>query len=556
MRIMSELGSTFSKTVVILCIVGCIAIYGIYLSQKIVNENEAERIINSVWEQASKERKRLDPEEVEFENDEDEISSEYEATRSEYSFFVLPGSTLNLIKIETGKKQISSGVCRALEVKLAEVHWRDVFEKVVIVDRQGNEKTNIMAYSCPHETVPALRFYVPFVTGEITEGDEEEKSEEDSDEQASEEEEYEMPALPPPVSAPISNSSAPVKRASFPTISSDTPKTTTSSCPFGTSLGGKGSLANNGCRCNNSGEKWDGNKCILSACPSGSSKNASGAKTNVAGCYCNPETPLWSGQRCVGKCPGNKILVDDKCLCPEGKYTKKGSPELCVECNETADCFSGSKCIENSCVLDKDAADCSWGVCQTCDENGVRKNILGRHGCETAGLQGLCNDNGTCYPTQGRRCSSVRGCPSGSFCNYGGVFNSTKGQKGKFGQTPNVCQLVNPQEFTYKQVTYYYNTEKDLKSWCRASSNKPNCMWGYLAKSGAESWCYSLGKRLLTKDEMADVWDVLKAQLPQTYTGYSYWVQEGVWMENKKGRRSFGKGHPDGYGGKGGVVCR
>ena len=93
-------------------------------------------------------------------------------------------------------------------------------------------------------------------------------------------------------------------------------------------------------------------------------------------------------------------------------------------------------------------------------------------------------------------------------------------------------------------------------SWCRAANNKPNCLWGYLSKNGAESWCASLRKQLLTKDEMSKVWPILKNELPQTYTGYAYWVQEGVWLEDKKGRRSFGNGHPDGYGGAGGVVCK
>ena len=81
-------------------------------------------------------------------------------------------------------------------------------------------------------------------------------------------------------------------------------------------------------------------------------------------------------------------------------------------------------------------------------------------------------------------------------------------------------------------------------------------MWGYLSKQGAESWCASLGKRLLTEEEMSKVWDILKKELPQTYTGYIYWVQEGAWVVDKKGRRSFSKGRPDGYGGKGGVVCQ
>ena len=234
---------------------------------------------------------------------------------------------------------------------------------------------------------------------------------------------------------------------------------------------------------------------------------------------------------------------------------KSDNPDLCVECNENSDCYSGAECVDHKCLTGKET-DCRWGICQTCDENGQRYNIGSDQACETAGLQGMCNGNGTCYPTEGRRCSSVRSCPSGYFCNYGGTLNSSKKQKGKFGQTPNVCQLVTPQEFTYKKVTYYYNSEQDLKSWCRAANNKPNCIWGYLAKSGAESWCASLGKRLLTKAEMASVWNKLKEKLPQTYRGYAYWVQEGVWIEDKKGGRSFGKGNIDGYGGKGGVVCR
>ena len=88
------------------------------------------------------------------------------------------------------------------------------------------------------------------------------------------------------------------------------------------------------------------------------------------------------------------------------------------------------------------------------------------------------------------------------------------------------------------------------------SSECFKCDPGYLAKPGAESWCASLGKRLLTKTEIAAVWDVLKKDLPQTYKGYAYWVQEGVWLEDKQGRTVFVKGRSDGYGGRGGVVCK
>ena len=111
-------------------------------------------------------------------------------------------------------------------------------------------------------------------------------------------------------------------------------------------------------------------------------------------------------------------------------------------------------------------------------------------------------------------------------------------------------------EFVHKKVTYYFNSQKDLKSWCRAANNKPNCLWGSLAKPGAESWCASVGKRLLTKAEMAKVWTVLRKHLPQTYKGYAYWVQEGVWLEDKAGKLRFSTVYPDGYGGRGVVVCR
>ena len=213
--------------------------------------------------------------------------------------------------------------------------------------------------------------------------------------------------------------------------------------------------------------------------------------------------------------------------------------------------------MNKNCVNSQDnQTDCRWGVCQTCDTSGSRQNLEKNAECETSGLPGACNGNGICYPTQGKQCASLAQCPVGSFCNYGGTLNSSKRQKGVFGQTPNVCQIVSPLRFTYKDTVYYYNSEKDLKSWCRAANNKPNCKWGYLAKPGAESWCASLGKRLLTKAEIADVWSELRQVLPKTYTGYAYWISEGVWLENQTGKIGFIKGRPDGYGGRGGVVCK
>ena len=542
MSLMSESGSTFSKTVGILVIVGILAIYGIYASQKAINDIHADDILNGVWEYARQEKNRIDPDAPEEEKDKTYIPSEALKRRG-YGLTTMPDSTPTLIKVETEKKSISPGVCRALKRKFLESLWWGLFSKVSVIDRMGDEKTDVLIYDCPHEKIPSLRFYIIFA---------ESKPQETEAETSDEEKTESAPALPP-VTAPMpAQTPSPAPRP----VSSSSSTYKSSSCPAGTSVNGRGGPASSGCRCNGSGEFWNGRVCETGTCPAGSSKSALGDKTNVPGCRCNPETPVWSGNRCISKCLGDKVLAPNgECICPDGKMTKKDAPNVCVECNEDADCFGEYSCVDNRCTTDL-GDDCRWGICQTCDENSVRRNILEDQACETAGLQGRCNRNGTCYPSGGRRCSSARGCPSGEFCNYGGTLNSSKRQQGTFGQTPNVCQKIDAQKFTYKKVVYYYNTEKDLKSWCRAANNKANCKWGYLAKPGAESWCASLGKRLLTKAEMADVWDVLKEELPPTYTGYAYWVKEGAWMVDTKGRRSFGSGHPDGYGGKGGVVCR
>ena len=511
MSLMSESGSTFSKTVGVLVIVGILAVYGIYISQKMINDIHADDILNGVWEYARQEKNRIDPDAPAEEKDKVYIPSEALKRRG-YGLTTMPDSTPTLIKVETEKKSISPGVCRALKRKFMESLWWGLFSKVSVIDRMGDEKTDVLIYDCPHERVPSLRFYIIFAESRPLEVETE-----TSDEEKTEPVSFPPPAAPMPVSAP-----SPTTRS--------TPSTTSRSVPS------------------------PSYKAV--SCPVGSSKGASGDNTNVPGCRCNSGTPVWSGSRCISKCFGDKVLATNgECVCPNGKMVKRGTSNTCVECNEDADCSGGLSCIDNKCTTDL-GDDCRWGICQTCDENGVRRNILEDHACEVAGLHGRCNRNGTCYPSGGRRCSSARGCPSGEFCNYGGTLNSSKRQQGTFGQTSNVCQKIDAQKFTYKKVVYYYNSEKDLKSWCRAANNKANCKWGYLAKPGAESWCASLGKRLLTKAEMANVWDALKEKLPQTYTGYAYWVKEGAWMVDTKGKRSFGNGHPDGYGGNGGVVCR
>ena len=509
-RISEETGSLVSKVILLLIVVGILSVYISYWCWKAINASAADAIVNSVLTEAELEKNRLSAESNSDETEENAIKNSYKSESKGYIFMIKEGSTAALVKVETGKKAITPAVCTALKKKFKETQWRDVFSKVVVIDRMGDEKTDVLIYNCPKESMPALRFYVKFA--------ESEEVELEPQEEETPTPEVKMPPLP----APLTPTASPIS----------TPTTTRRVAP-----------SSNVTRTN---------------CPSGSSRSGSGDTTNVSGCRCNSSTPVWSGSRCISRCPGNKILVPDsgRCVCPTNTVIKLGSSDLCVECNENTDCASDKKCVGNKCVGESEEYDdCRWGICQTCDGK-TRENIAETEGCEVAGLPGLCNGNGTCYPVKGRRCSSIKGCPSGFFCNFGGTYNSTRKQKGKFGQTPNVCQVVAPQEFTYNKVTYYYNSQKDLKAWCRAANNKPNCLWGYLAKSGAESWCASLGKRLLTRSEMAAVWSELKKELPQTYTGYSYWVQEGAWIEDRYGRLGFGKGHPDGYGGRGGVVCR
>ena len=549
----SESGALSLKVIIIMAAITLMIGYGVYLHQKAQNETAADNIVSAALTLAQEEKGKLDAL-AESEEEDETFAPTSKLRRGGYAFTTTERSTPALVQVETENSVISSGVCQALKLKFKESQWRDVFESVYILDKLGNEERNLLARKCPVESIVALRFYVRF--------------EQPKDQQVkSDPDEKQTPARPVPVIGPVaSSSSAASSSYSSPSAAREAPRSSssssrTSSCPSGTSPRGAGGLATSGCRCNNAGEIWNGSSCRAANCPQGSSRNDSstGDKTNVPGCRCNPSTPSWSGGRCVAKCPANKVFdaKAGECVCPVNMRAKKGASDVCVECNETSDCGSGSLCVNNKCTGNgKDDNDCRWGVCQTCTGGNVRQNIPYRQNCEVAGLAGVCNENGTCYPTEGRRCASIRGCPQGQFCNYGGTFNSSRKQHGRFGQTANVCQNVEPLQFSYKDVTYFYNSKKDLQSWCRAANNKPNCLWGYLSKVGAESWCASLGKRLLTRAEMESVWDVLRKELPQTYKGYAYWVQEGAWLEDKQGNLSFGMAHPDGYGGRGGVVCR
>lgn len=557
MHHISEKGSTFSKTIIALVSVGILSLYGIYLLQKTINEAVADTIINGVWEEASHIKTKIDDTETTEDNDH-ALITDNKIERKGFVFVAIRDSTPQLIKIETERKEISSGACKALKKKFSEVMWKDVFKRVMIIDKFGEERTDILTYNCPRDKIRALRFYVTFA--EKDEPAVQSKPEETEEKEEVKSESNSNSSLPLDAPTPISNQTSESVHVAPPPSRLENSKI---SCPPGTSPNGAGSSATAGCRCNSAQEIWNGNNCEVKACPLGSSRDSSssGDYTNIPGCRCNQETPTWSGKNCVKECQGDRVMSTEigECVCLEGTIPQKNDPNKCVECNETTDCSSGYVCVMNECISEeenKESDHCNWGVCQSCDENNIRRNIIVPQECEISGLRGMCNNNGTCYPIEGKRCSSVRACPEGMFCNYGGNFNSSKKQKGKFGQTSNVCQMVYAKKFEYKGTTYYYNTKKDLKSWCRAANNEANCLWGYLAKSGAESWCLSLGKRLLTREEMNEVWSELKKELPQTYTGYAYWIQEGVWLEDFKGKHSFGKGHPDGYGGRGGVVCR
>ena len=196
---------------------------------------------------------------------------------------------------------------------------------------------------------------------------------------------------------------------------------------------------------------------------------------------------------------------------------------------------------------------CNNGPCQTCsiDASGNKTQAFVANGtaCVQAGLNGKCNSVGQCIPSEGTSCSSVSGCPAGYFCNYGGTYGNYGG-----GYTPNKCEKVNPMTVEISGITYYHNSETDLKSWCRPADGGYNCTWGYLARQGAESWCQSLGKRLLTQDEFNSVLSELKAVLPRGATMLSYWAQGGSVYGEDFSWRSYGRS--DGYANAGGVVCR
>ena len=105
-------------------IVGILAVYGIYASQKTINDIHADDILNGVWEYAKQEKNRIDPDASPEETDRVYVQNEALKRRG-YSLTTVQDSTPALIKVETEKKSISPGVCRALKRKFMEIDtWR------------------------------------------------------------------------------------------------------------------------------------------------------------------------------------------------------------------------------------------------------------------------------------------------------------------------------------------------------------------------------------------------------------------------------------------------
>lgn len=207
-------------------------------------------------------------------------------------------------------------------------------------------------------------------------------------------------------------------------------------------------------------------------------------------------------------------------------------------------------------TVDPESNECRYSPCQTCTDNGAGGQNRGFQPegtpCVQAGIEGTCDNLGHCVPDSQDYCNGGGQCGAGYFCNYGGTgYGAGSNQK---GETPQVCEKVSPRTATINGVKYYYNSLTDLKSWCRGADRSQNCTWGYLSHYGAEDWCRSIGKRLLTSAEFSAAYNDLVRILPSVDSGRmtTYWVAEGA-MNSPNG---VDTGRFDGYAGKGGVVCR
>ena len=290
MKCTSELGETYLKVVAVLAVIGCIAIAGIFLNSDSTSQTDADEIVNSVILVAKQAKEQLDAQR-QLEDQEENTAEErpalpsYKIEHEKYTFTVVEALSPELIKVDTGKEQISSGVCRALKKKFNEPLWPNIFKKVLIIDHAGKESSNIIIFDCPRKSVPSLRFYVHFKEEAQAQVETQPEQTDDVPQQAPQA----APVAPRPTTTSSSSSSYSSTRKAE--TSSYSPKTT---CPIGTSPTGKGGLAKSGCKCMGSGEEWNGTNCEL--------KN----------------------------CPGNKVLQDGKCLCPEHIVQETCFPDSCV----------------------------------------------------------------------------------------------------------------------------------------------------------------------------------------------------------------------------------
>lgn len=320
----------------------------------------------------------------------------------------------------------------------------------------------------------------------------------------------------------------------------------------------------------------------------------------------NPEGVLSIGVHICGQlnCP-EVIIKEGDCTSIEHATMKYG---VCV-------CDEGWKVQDDKCVVSVEETDCSLSNCMLCetDETGKNTNSFLPMGtaCEQGGLSGVCNGLGQCIPAGGTPCETIdkNGCGEGYFCNYGGTFGQVysadeecEGRStqtrcycsdydvktvcdcppeywnadteectepgycweeetyGKscvvVGYTPNVCEKANPRKIMVDGTMYYFPSAKELKSFCRPADSGQNCTWGYLSWYGAQSYCQSLGKKILKKEEVTDA--VASAIFQANPLRISYWIQEGTVSFKGINEWSFYDwlGRPDGYAGGASVICK